>query len=349
MHIRHKCTCLAVSGVQQLGTNSRKRMVCRCRRQAGRLVSHNLRPSAALPFPGLPSYPSASSTDAAVVLRRNSSDAPSSTHATANPWKLETHITAEDDLPDQLLTAALPFVRTHGFSAATIMAGVASRPELQRLAISRWTLSGLFPSTTTTSTTNISNGIDRGTHAATEPIGPSKALAERWIQEGNSHMKTRLKNEHLGFKKDRLAGVRRAFEIRLEYNRTIPKEHLLKALALVVTPKHPFFGLPLPLELPHFLPYGSHALAVATDALAGLKDYSKAREWMLRRIRLAGVYSAIELMSIGTDQSPVSLSNELQNLLDASESLATHTANTVEFISYVHRSQRSIIQSLGLI
>jgi hypothetical protein len=109
------------------------------------------------------------------------------------------------------------------------MAGVASRPELQRLAISDWTLSGLFPSTTTTTTTiSTFTGVDPETRPASEPIGPSKALAERWIQEGNSHMKTTVMNENLGFEKDRLAGVRRAFEIRLDYNRTIPKEYLLK-------------------------------------------------------------------------------------------------------------------------
>jgi len=256
---------------------------------------------------------------------------------------------AEDLLPDRLLTAALPFVPTHGFSSAAILAGAANEPELGRLSITDWTLTGLFPSTTKAA--NLTELFDRrtGPPRRTEPIGPAQALAKRWILEGNSRMKASVKSENLLFKQHGLHGVRRAFEIRLAYNRSIPHDFLLKALALVVTPKDPFFGVPLPVELPHILPYGSHALDVATDALAALCDYSKSREWMLRRIRLAGVYSAIELSSIAADLHPDSISSQIQKLLDASEALAAHTANTVEFISYVNRSQKSIIRSLGLI
>ncbi|PLW10542.1 hypothetical protein PCANC_20902 [Puccinia coronata f. sp. avenae] len=255
--------------------------------------------------------------------------------------------TPEHMLPDRLLMAALPFVPTHGFTSEAILAGVDSEPELARLEITSWTLSGLFPSTTAKAATVA--GLAGRAVPRSEPIGPSKALAERWIQEGNSRMMASVKNEQLTFKLHGLVGVRRAFEIRLSYNRTIPKEFLLNALALMATPKDPFFGVSLPLELPHVLPYGSHALDVATDALAALRDYSKSREWMLRRIRLAGVYTAVELMHISIDLPPTDMSTQIQKLLDASESLATHTGNTVEFLSYVRRSQQSIIRSFGLI
>ncbi|KAH9471125.1 hypothetical protein Pst134EA_005034 [Puccinia striiformis f. sp. tritici] len=291
-----------------------------CSRSAQTLVSLKIRPTA-IPLLSPRSSSATARGDPAsqVVLRRRLS-------TQIDPSRLLDN-TRSNLLPEKLLTAALPFVPTHGFSSATILAGAASEPELQSLAISSWTLSNLFPSTTTTS------AMINPTGPCTEPIGPSKALAERWIEEGNSHMKTTVKSENLVFKKHGLNGVQRAFE----------------ALALIVTPEDPFFGVRLPVELPHILPYGSHALNVAADALAGLQDYSKSREWMLRRIRLAGVYSAIELMSLGVDQPPVSTSNEIQKLLDASESLATHTSNTVEFINYVNRSSRSIIQSFGLI
>ncbi|WAR52894.1 hypothetical protein PtB15_2B322 [Puccinia triticina] len=326
--------CKRGSGAHTTGNPTQiqqRRMLSSCR--TIRIVSRKARPSPALLSPG-PPFASACSQDVPVVFRRSLSKA----STRANPSRLED--TDEGLLPDQLLTAAIPFVPTHGFSSAAILAGVDSQPELQRLAISHWTLSGLFPSTTT------STVIDRTSHGS-EPIGPSKALAERWIEEGNSQMKATVTSENLVFKRDRLGGVRRAFEVRLAYNRTIPKEYLLKALVLAVTPKDPFFGVRLPVELPHILPYGSHALNVATDALAGLQDYSKSREWMLRRIRLAGVYSAIELMSIGTNLQPSS--GEIDKLLDASEALATHTGNTFEFINYVNSSQRSIIRSFGLI
>ncbi|KAI9628694.1 hypothetical protein H4Q26_017988 [Puccinia striiformis f. sp. tritici PST-130] len=307
-----------------------------CSRSAQTLVSLKIRPTAIPLLSPLSSSATARGDPASqVVLRRRLS-------TQIDPSRLLDN-TRSNLLPEKLLTAALPFVPTHGFSSATILAGAASEPELQSLAISSWTLSNLFPSTTTTS------AMINPTGPCTEPIGPSKAMAERWIEEGNSHMKTTVKSENLVFKKHGLNGVQRAFEVRLAYNRTIPKKDLLKALALIVTPEDPFFGVRLPVELPHILPYGSHALNVAADALAGLQDYSKSREWMLRRIRLAGVYSAIELMSLGVDQPPVSISNEIQKLLDASESLATHTSNTVEFINYVNRSSRSIIQSFGLI
>lgn len=278
---------------------------------------------------------------AALAFRRSLSNA----SVGANGPSLEN---AAEDLPNRLLRAALPYVPTHGFSSATILAGAANEPELGRLSITDWTLAGLFPSTTKAA--NLTQLVDHTRPPRrTEPIGPAQALAKRWIQEGNSRMKAAVKSENLLFKNHGLVGVRRAFEIRLAYNRTIPPDFLLKALALVVTPKDPFFGVPLPVELPHILPYGSHALDVATDALAGLCDYSKSREWMLRRIRLAGVYSAIELTSIAADLHPDLISSQIQNLLNASEAVATHTANTVEFINYVNRSQRSIIRSFGLI
>jgi hypothetical protein len=54
-------------------------------------------------------------------------------------------------------------------------------------------------------------------------------------------------------------------------------------------------------------------------------------------------------MHISTDLPPTAMSTQIQKLLDASESLATHTGNTVEFLSYVRRSQQSIIRSFGLI
>ncbi|PLW25684.1 hypothetical protein PCANC_24826 [Puccinia coronata f. sp. avenae] len=119
---------------------------------------------------------------------------------------------AKDTLPDRLLTAALP---TNAKAAR--VPGLASRAVLR-----------------------------------TEPIGPLKALAQRWI-------------------KSQCAGVRRAFEITLAYNCMTPKELLLNVLALMAGPKDPFFGVSLPAELPH----GSHPLDVATDALAALCDYSK--------------------------------------------------------------------------
>jgi hypothetical protein len=133
--------------------------------------------------------------------------------------------TPEHMLPDRLLMAALPFVPTHGFTSEAILAGVDSEPELARLEITSWTLSGLFPSTTAKAATVA--GLAGRAVPRSEPIGPSKALAERWIQEGNSRMMASVKNEQLAFKLHGLVGVRRAFEIRLAYNRTIPKEFLL--------------------------------------------------------------------------------------------------------------------------
>lgn len=252
--------------------------------------------------------------------------------------------TDHDHLPVQLLEAALAFIPTHGFSSAALLAGAAHHPELRQVSINRQTLSGLFPSTTIKSTTTPWQGSS--TH---EPIGPAKALAECWIQNGNRRMKSQVESENLTLAKDGLGGVERAFMIRLAYNRSIPSDYLQEALALVVTPCDPSFGVPLPIEMPHVLPYGSHALSVSTEALAGLKDYSRSREWMLRRIRLAGVYSAAELISIRHGESDASTLSEVRRLLQASESLAATVGEVFQFATYVIRSQRAIMRSFGLL
>ncbi|KAI8458227.1 hypothetical protein BY996DRAFT_4577415 [Phakopsora pachyrhizi] len=241
-------------------------------------------------------------------------------------------------LPDRILNASLSHIGSHGFSNACIMAGIDSDPYLRKLNLNEIALSGLFPSSTRS--TNSSDG------GSLENIGPCKSLADRWLEEGNRFMIKTVKEECLTFEANGIYGVERAFTARLDYNQTISKDHLLQALALAVTPSKPFFGIYLPLEPPHLLPYGSHALQVSTNALAGLKDFSSSRTWMLRRVRLAAVYSAVELTSIGADYPRAKLSNQLHDLLNISEKAAASTSKTVEFGSYVYRSMRTITQNM---
>ncbi|MBW0543170.1 hypothetical protein O181_082885 [Austropuccinia psidii MF-1] len=259
------------------------------------------------------------------------------------PQRLTSEPRQLDSFSSRILTAGLPFVSQHGFSLSALLAGVEALPEFDRHAVDRGTLVGLFPSRTVT------KGLSSTGETVVEPIGPSKALANQWIKEGNRQMKAIIHQENLSFEKDGLAGVKRAFEIRLDYNRTISKAHLLQALALTITPAHQFFGISLPFEPPHILPHASHSLEVATVALAGLQDYSQSREWMLRRIRLAGVYCISELIALNDDLPHSALLNKLELLLKTSDSVAAHVGNTVEFLTYIARSQRAIARSLGLI
>lgn len=262
-------------------------------------------------------------------------------------------------LPDRILSSALVHLPRFGFSSRTIEEVINSEPELY----GNLKPSMIFPSLTSstqrmmmmmTSSQKKKKKKEDRMMIDQESIGPSKALAQRWIEEANEQMKLQIIQEGLSLQKHGLImAVKRAFEIRLDYNRSIDRQDLLHALALIVTPGQPFFGfrLPLKIEPPHLIPYASHALNVATVALAGLKDYSKSREWMLRRIRLGGVYATMELMSLGADdrQPRWVISNLLEELLNASETVASNIGDTLEFITYVRRSQRAIIQSLGLL
>ncbi|KAG0140868.1 hypothetical protein CROQUDRAFT_664625 [Cronartium quercuum f. sp. fusiforme G11] len=244
-------------------------------------------------------------------------------------------------IENRILTAALPFVPQTGFTTASLMAGVQSLPQLASLSIKPHTLVGLFPS-----------GNKRFGQRSSEPIGPIKALASYWLDHGNFQMKQVLWEEGLTWEKDGIDGLRRAFQLRLQYNRQISRDVYLEALTLILTPAEPFFGIPLPFEPPHILPYGSYTMDVSAAALAGLKDYSLSREWMLRRIRMAGVYAAIELSTLvpKKDPEPTWLINDrLRSLLEASESASTHVGETFEFLNYVNRSSRAIAKSYGLL
>ncbi|EGF98681.1 uncharacterized protein MELLADRAFT_76045 [Melampsora larici-populina 98AG31] len=243
-------------------------------------------------------------------------------------------------IEDQILDAALPFVPQTGFTIASLMAGIHSTPTLAQLSIQPHTLTGIFP-----------GGTKLVKQRSSEPIGPIKALASRWLEQGNVLMKQTLLDKCITLEKHGIEGVRIAFESRLKYNHTVSRDDLLQCLLLTVTPAEPFFGIPLPFEPPHILPYGSHALDVSAAALSGLKDYSLSREWMLRRIRMAGVYSVIELSTLMNEASEPTwiVDDRLRSLLAASESASMGMADTVEFINYVFRSSRAIANSMGIL
>lgn len=246
----------------------------------------------------------------------------------------------DQSIEDHILDAALPFVPQTGFTIASLMAGIRSTPALAQLSIQPHTLTGLFP-----------GGTKLAKQRTSEPIGPNKALASRWLEQGNLLMKQTLSDQNITLEKHGIEGVRIAFDSRLKYNHSISREDLLQCLLLTVTPAEPFFGIPLPFEPPHILPYGSHALDVSAAALSGLKDYSLSREWMLRRIRMAGVYSVVELSTLVNETfEPTWVVDDcLRSLLAASESASMGLADTVEFINYVFRSSRAIANSMGVL
>lgn len=156
--------------------------------------------------------------------------------------------TAPTGFPAQLLRAALPHVRTHGFTAETLRAAHAPS------ALTDHTLHALFPSPPTTEATvkpgafswkglAMGNGgktslskhqlvalarAQQGqSSSATAPetrpgkrrerTGPARALVQEWLREGRRHMTHEVRHSRLQGD----AAFRKGLEARLQYNEEV--------------------------------------------------------------------------------------------------------------------------------
>ncbi|KAF9563204.1 hypothetical protein CPC08DRAFT_706133 [Agrocybe pediades] len=174
----------------------------------------------------------------------------------------------------KLLKAALPLVRTHGFTRETLARSVLALPpgEAHAEPLSDTAISSLF---------------GKGDNAR-------RTLIDAWMKEGLRHMGSVpgvQRSNHTvvldEVRQAQKATLRDVLRVRLQYNEPV-LPHLPEAFALLASPPS---GLP-PLD-PR--PALKHAACVADEACYVIGDESLRLDWYARRASIAAIYSASEL------------------------------------------------------
>ncbi|BGP55145.1 hypothetical protein JCM8202_002796 [Rhodotorula sphaerocarpa] len=288
--------------------------------------------------------------------------------------------TAPTGFPAQLLRAALPHVRTHGFTAETLRAAHAPS------ALTDHTLHALFPSPPTTEATvtpgafswkglAMGNGgktslskhqlvalarAQQGQSSATAPetqpgkrrerTGPARALVQEWLREGRRHMTHEVRHSRLQGD----AAFRKGLEARLQYNEEV-LDRLPQALALLNAPTSTYLSdLSAALPIPHVTGHLSHVAEIAHDLARASGSQAQGTEWYSLRLRLGTVYALSELSLLAPSSSALPARERIDQAVATSHALLERTGrvgneldNARMFAEWVAKSWAGIGRSLA--
>ncbi|KAJ3566086.1 hypothetical protein NP233_g7222 [Leucocoprinus birnbaumii] len=222
----------------------------------------------------------------------------------------------------RLLKLALPLVRTHGFTRDALAFSVLELPPPETLSspLSDAAISSLF--------------------------GPgSKAehtLINFFFDEGLEHMRYRA--QAWSGSTGRSPTIKELLEERLKYNEPV-LGHLSDAFASLASASASVAQLG-PFQIPPVdpLPGLKHAFRIADEACYLSGDASTELSWYARRASLAAIYTAAELHQI---TSPHTTDRFLESLLDSSSRAKNSFDEVALFSSYLFKSCKGIIKSLG--
>ncbi|TFK36655.1 hypothetical protein BDQ12DRAFT_236272 [Crucibulum laeve] len=209
----------------------------------------------------------------------------------------------------RLLKAALPLVRTHGFTREALAQSVLALPptEAHTEPLSETAVSALF-----------GNGDNA-----------RRTLINAWLDGGLQEIRSYTSAKPT---------VRDLLQKRLEYNEPVLR-YLPEAFALLASPQS---GLP-PLD-PR--PALKHSARIADEVAYTSGDNSLQLEWYARRASLATVYTAAELHQF---TSPSTAYAFLDSLLDTSSAVKSSIDEVSLFSSYIFKSWKGIIKSSGIL
>ncbi|GAA96029.1 uncharacterized protein L969DRAFT_105438 [Mixia osmundae IAM 14324] len=229
----------------------------------------------------------------------------------------------------QLLDASLRQVPQHGYTTRAFIAAIQSDATLPQYKAT--TLHAIFPSRPPI--THLTERISKPVHQ--EPVGPARALFQRWLDLGREDMEQHLfdcpqKTQESIFS----SGLHR----RLEYSQT-GLEHLPQGLKLLSAPSaHGDDFLPVHVPLPDPRP----AMDLARSLCRASGNKEQGTDWYSTRLRLVTIYGLCELHLLGTQ----SLSRT-HDLLDALllGSASSSNPGDVSFLTFVGKSWQGILRS----
>ncbi|EKM78890.1 hypothetical protein AGABI1DRAFT_75470 [Agaricus bisporus var. burnettii JB137-S8] len=212
----------------------------------------------------------------------------------------------------KLLRAALPLVRSHGFTRDALALSVLHLPppDTHATPLSDSAISALFGA----------------------GLKAEHSLLNFFFDEGIQHMKERAQSQ------GRQPTVKEMLEERLMFNEPV-LDHLSTAFASLASS-------PLPLQIPMLdpLPGLKHALKIADEACYLSGDTSTELSWYARRASLAAIYTAAELHQITSPQTTLQF---LDSLLESSSQLKKSVDEVGLFASYLFKSSKAILKSSG--